>query len=131
MTAVPTFNFVHDVKQYDRADALIVRVTDEIATSKQLFQLFYDELGLPGYFGFNWNALRDCLRDFHGIKQKIIVVLHEKLPQIPNSEMPIYLDTLREAVISWTSDQKHTLVVIFSDSDRTNVEAFLSGSMRF
>ncbi|MFD3698809.1 barstar family protein [Streptomyces sp. NPDC058646] len=28
-----------------------------------VFQQFYDGVPLPDYFGWNWNALSDCLRD--------------------------------------------------------------------
>ncbi|MFR9164902.1 MAG: barstar family protein [Dysgonomonas sp.] len=31
----------------------------------------------PNYFGFNWNALLDCLRDFDWIEEKYIILIHD------------------------------------------------------
>ncbi|MFF1871740.1 barstar family protein [Kitasatospora herbaricolor] len=45
-----------------------------------LFDAFARELGFPGYFGRNWDALVDCLHDWHGhggaTKDVAIVVDH-------------------------------------------------------
>ncbi|MFJ9714240.1 barstar family protein [Streptomyces sp. NPDC101234] len=40
-----------------RLDGQEMRDTDAV------FQQFYDGLRLPDYFGWNWDALSDCLRD--------------------------------------------------------------------
>ncbi|MFJ3705328.1 MULTISPECIES: barstar family protein [Streptomyces] len=40
-----------------RLDGREMRDTDSV------FQQFYDGLRLPDHFGWNWNALLDCLRD--------------------------------------------------------------------
>ncbi|MFJ4283444.1 barstar family protein [Streptomyces massasporeus] len=38
--------------------------------SDGVFTQFYEALRLPDYFGWNWNALRDCLTDLHWISAK-------------------------------------------------------------
>ncbi|WP_314247220.1 barstar family protein [Streptomyces sp. DSM 40907] len=42
-----------------RLDGREMRDTDTV------FLQFYDRLKLPDYFGWNWNALLDCLRDLN------------------------------------------------------------------
>ncbi|THA81764.1 hypothetical protein E6U81_23225 [Streptomyces sp. A0592] len=36
-----------------------------MADTDAVFRSFYDGLRLPDHFGWNWNALSDCLRDLH------------------------------------------------------------------
>ncbi|MEV0094093.1 barstar family protein [Streptomyces sp. NPDC050738] len=38
----------------------------ELGDEASLFRVFARELSFPGYFGHNWDALVDCLRDWHG-----------------------------------------------------------------
>jgi hypothetical protein len=38
----------------------------ELREPTSLFATFARDLSFPGYFGHNWDALVDCLRDWHG-----------------------------------------------------------------
>ncbi|GAA4360811.1 hypothetical protein GCM10023088_00280 [Actinomadura verrucosospora] len=38
----------------------------ELLDPASLFRAFARELSFPGYFGHNWDALVDCLHDWHG-----------------------------------------------------------------
>ncbi|PZT70468.1 hypothetical protein DN402_13085 [Streptomyces sp. SW4] len=37
----------------------------EMGDADGVFAQFYEHLRLPDYFGWNWDALRDCLQDLH------------------------------------------------------------------
>ncbi|MDX3533092.1 barstar family protein [Streptomyces sp. MB09-01] len=54
-----------------RVDGRQMRDTDAV------FQQFYDGLRLPDYFGWNWNALFDCLRDLHWLPADQYVLIVE------------------------------------------------------
>lgn len=90
----------------------------ELNRIKKLYYL----LGFPGYYEFNWDALYDCLCDFHWITNKKIVLIHEQLPELPVHDLDIYLDILNDAVLSWVDDDKHQLEVWFSLSDKEKIE---------
>lgn len=96
-----------------------------IARSSALLEALYVELQLPGYFGFNWDALSDCLRDLHWMKQRTVVLRHGDLPHLPEAELRIYLDVLSEAVASWGAEEEHSLAVSFPRDVRRNLERVL------
>ncbi|KWA11575.1 hypothetical protein WT37_21165 [Burkholderia territorii] len=82
-------------------------------------------LTLPGYFGFNWNALFDCLRDFHWISERTVVIVHDELPELEPSEMKTYFEVLRDAVTDWKVGEAHSLQVVFDERDRARIEAVM------
>lgn len=120
------FTFVSNVRGFAESGALVVRVAGNIQTPTQLFELFYQSLTLPGYFGFNWNALFDCLRDLHWVNQRKVIIVHDDLPSLPPSEMKIYLEVLRDSILDWKPAEPHCLEAIFDESDRINIEAVIT-----
>ena len=108
-------------------DCFLGTVPAGLTSTGALLQALYDCLTLPGYFGFNWNALRDCLRDFHWIEQRRIVLRHLDLPPIPTADLRMYLEVLSEAVASWPPDEKHSLQVVFPARRRQDIAAIMKG----
>ncbi|MER5866631.1 barstar family protein [Kitasatospora sp. NPDC002040] len=48
-------------------DGLVLRLDGrELRDAPSLFRAFARELAFPTYFGHNWDALVDCLQDWHG-----------------------------------------------------------------
>jgi len=125
MNVSSVFTFVPDVRCFTPTDAFVARVAGDIRTSQQLFELFYQSLVLPGYFGFNWNALFDCLRDFHWVSERKVIIVHDDLPELEPSEMKIYLDVLHDAVVDWKPDEVHSLQVVFDERDRACIELMM------
>jgi RNAse (barnase) inhibitor barstar len=71
------------------------------------------ELKFPAYFGNNWDALSDCLRDLSWIKPHRVILLHEDSPPLEAKDVVTYLDVLSECVRDWKSGENHELVVVF------------------
>jgi RNAse (barnase) inhibitor barstar len=106
-----------DTPAYNTQEVFYARLDSEIYKQEQLFQALYYLLWFPGYFGFNWNALEDCLKDFSWISEKKIVLAHRGLPQIPDQELRIYLEILGAAVEKWAQIDRHTFEVVFEKKD--------------
>lgn len=103
------------------SEAFVVRIPAGLTTSQGLLQAFYKEARLPGYFGFNWDALSDCLRDLHWVDCHEVVLLHADLPKLPLHERRTYLDVLAECVASWSPSDDHLLTVVFPSAVRNQV----------
>ncbi|MEA2754928.1 MAG: hypothetical protein QOJ54_1217 [Aliidongia sp.] len=108
------FNNVSDRPSFD--DALIGVVPEYVSSVGHLMQSIADALLFPAYFGRNWNALYDCLRDFHWTDKKNIVLIHNNLPVLANEDLKTYLGILRDAVTDWKPDEFHKFHVIFNKS---------------
>jgi hypothetical protein len=94
-------------------DDHVAEVPSGLASKQSLLEALDDGLELPDYFGFNWDALDECVRDFDWIESRRIVLRHADLPAIPSDELRIYLEILADAVKSWGSDDQHSLTVVF------------------
>jgi hypothetical protein len=104
-----------------REERAVIEVPPGIVTVDELFAVLAKALLLPPYFGFNWNALSDCLRDFHWIPQMEIVMIHGDLPALPDAELTTYLDVLAEACESWQAGEEHVLRVVFPESAQREI----------
>lgn len=108
--------------------SLVVTIPAGIRRKRALLGILARELYFPGYFGWNWDALSDCLRDLHWVQPPRPVVLqHRDVPFAPETSMrAIYLDILREAAASWKEDDSPRLVVQFPAAARDDLTAALN-----
>ena len=120
------FQFCKQVPSYDTGKVYFARLTSDIKQTDYVLNALCYLLAFPGYFGFNWNALFDFLRDFSWISEKKIVLFHEQLPNIPEEDLKIYLDILNEAALSWGDDDSHELEVVFMECDKARILEIMS-----
>lgn len=78
----------------------------EMRDTDAVFQQFYDRLKLPDYFGWNWNALLDCLRDLHWLLPAdryvfIVEAADEVLPDDADAQQ-LFFRTLLYAGRRWS-----------------------------
>ena len=131
-------NFSNDLSPDRNEDALVACVPVDIKDSSALLDSLARQLQFPGYFGYNWDALWDCIRDFHWTTIRKIVIIHEGLPAgLTEEEVQIYLDILNDAVAEWRSEGQrrwsrylgaphfHELEVIFPVECRAEIERIL------
>ena len=80
-----------------------VRVPSGIRSKEKLLGIFAKQLQFPGYFGWNWDAFEECLRDLSWLPdQQLIVVVHESLPFGETENRETYLAILR----NWRANSK-------------------------
>ncbi|MGW7527381.1 barstar family protein [Streptomyces sp. NPDC054783] len=72
--------------------------------SDGVFTQFYEALRLPGYFGWNWDALRDCLCDLHWLKAAHFLVTIDDADAVLSEaleERKILWRALNDAMTFW------------------------------
>ncbi|MFG1654517.1 barstar family protein [Micromonospora sp. NPDC049275] len=79
----------------------------ELRQPASLFAAFARELSFPGYFGHNWDALVDCLHDWHGhdAADQTLVVLIEEADELIDAEfLGLFVSALCQA--AWHANRQ-------------------------
>ena len=94
--------------------AVVVRMPRGIRSKEKLFAIFADKLRFPRYFGKNWDALEECLRDLSWLPtNQPIAIVHEDLPfGAGGPNRGIYLDLLRSVLEHWSATGNRTVQVV-------------------
>lgn len=121
------FTFVSDSQAFrGNQNDYVAQIPSGISERAELFQVLARELQFPDYFGYNWDAVDELLRDFSWIKQKRIVIIHHDLPvRLKERDIKTYLEILIAAVKDWKPEEEHQLVVVFSFKDRETIQRIL------
>lgn len=97
-----------------------------ISDREALFQVLARALTFPDYFGHNWDAVDELLRDFSWIDNKRIVIVHHDLPlRFRERDGKTYLEVLAATVKDWKPGERHQLVVVFPVKDRETIQDIL------
>jgi RNAse (barnase) inhibitor barstar len=118
------FLFINNSKLFSDLNSFVVHL-DNINSEDALFEKLYIKLIFPDYFGFNWNAVYDCLRDFYWIKQQKIIIVHDDFPKINKQVLKLYLDVLIDAMNDWKEDEEHSLDIIFPKQYEQEIASLL------
>jgi len=128
MNAKPAdFIFEDSLSEVIQSEDFVARVPGGITTRDQLFAVLRRELNLPSYFGGNWDALSDCLRDLSWIACRRVIITHEAIPGIDAANLQAYLDVLAECLNDWKPDEQHQLLVVFPDHAQPTIRGIIQG----
>ncbi len=121
------FHYVDRPETYHPDDTYEVRVPTGITTKQVLMRQYVRSLKFPKYFGWNWDALDECLRDLSWLADpKPIVVVHEGLPfRAGEDRRRIYLQLLRDQVHARVETDLPVIEVVFGTASREEVERLL------
>jgi RNAse (barnase) inhibitor barstar len=117
--------FISDKGQKQDPDAYQGTVLGRVPDKKALLEQLAQSLKFPTYFGFNWDALSECLRDFHWITQREIIIVHEQLPSLSRQDLRTYLEILTNAVGMWKKTNEHSLKIFFPEEARSTIREIL------
>lgn len=108
------FVFMDSPADFHNPVAVVVRLRRGIRSKEKLFAIFADKLRFPRYFGKNWDALEECLRDLSWIPLKQpIAIVHEDLPfGAGGPNRGIYLELLRSVLDHWAASGNRAVQVI-------------------
>jgi RNAse (barnase) inhibitor barstar len=113
MIDLSLFCFDRDFLSLISSDDFVASVPAQIGDQESLFRIFRQELQLPHYFGSNWDAFEECIRDLSWIKSRRIFLIHVDLPSLDTVAFRTYLEVLSDTVSDWKSDGDHELLVVF------------------
>jgi len=113
--------FLNSPQSFSSNTAFVVHLSG-ISSKEELFKQFSNRIEMPDYFGHNWDALSDCLRDFHWIDKQQIILVHDDYPKLNENELLTYLQILFEAVQDWKEGEEHSFEVVFPESVKDLVE---------
>jgi len=117
--------FEDNPNQYNPNSSFVVHFSS-ITGKEQLFSELSIKLKFPNYFGNNWDALYDCLRDLHWIKEEKIVLVHDALIELKHADFKTYISILNYSVNSWKENENHNLEVVFPISCKDLIENTLA-----
>jgi hypothetical protein len=109
------------------AGCLVVQIPATVRSKTALLQLISQQLKFPVYFGWNWDALSDCLRDLHWLDEvKRVRIIHEAVPFLPGwKKRGIYLNLLQEVVLSWNANPGIQIEALFPTSTQAEVQGLV------
>jgi len=85
------------------------------------------ELRLPEYFGRNWDALEECIRDLSWLPRGPVVLVHEDVPLRPDAaSLATYLSILQDAIAKWQNSPDHKFIVVFPSEAANSVRKALA-----
>lgn len=112
-----------DMAKCRDAERTIFQVLIPSVKSKQeLFSELADKLHFPDYFGYNWDALCEVLRDFYWINEKIIIIEHQDISRIPTADLKTYLEIISIVGKFWEEYKSHEVLFIFSPTDLEDIK---------
>lgn len=129
LAMLPAHRWVADLVSAGPADRLLVTEIDgsRCQTKASLFEHFAECLHFPDYFGRNWDAFLDCVRDLEWIPAAgyaIVVSDANRLLRHSEKDFAIFVDILDTAAEEWAQGSAdfgvppkpfHT-ILLFSES---------------
>lgn len=93
--------------------ARIIRLPAGLRSKRQLMDRYARQLSCP-WFGENWDALSDALRDLSWLGETPLVIEHADIPlAVAPHSRATYLSILQEAIDAWSRTDPSRLTVRF------------------
>ena len=97
-----------------RKEIELVLDGEKLKNKEQLLMALKEGLCFPDYFGFNWDALQDCITDLswlQGIVKVDVVIKNSSklLNDEDDSSLQVFLDIMDYAVLFWNGDVEDSL----------------------
>ena len=119
-----SFVFTSDVDSLRGRSRRILEIPAELPDKVTLLLWYATALDLPDYFGANWDALNDCLRDLSWVKEHTVVLYHQDVPLAANPrDRKTYVEILANAASDWKPGEAHELIVAFNPACKSVLKA--------
>ena len=111
-------------------DDFIVHMSSCVTNKDELFKDLVEKLKFPDYFGYNWDAVWDLLRDFYWIPEKKIIIVYEEETHLEPGLQDEYFKLLIEASEDWKENEDHFLQIVFPDKLAEKINLLLKDDKR-
>lgn len=106
-SSFPGFRFEEEPAASAQNLALVVPLPASIRSKQKLLRILAQQFQFPAYFGHNWDALEECLRDLSWLPAGNIEIRHHDLPLPPGSlDRQTYLHILQSAAAFWAESSE-------------------------
>jgi len=113
------FEFVDDLTGFRAPGSFLARLPGRLFRKDDLLRALASGLKFPGYFGYNWDALEECLNDLSWLGEGTsVVLLHKHVPLRDDEQRRTYCDILRQAM----ANERTALRVVFPLSSLREIE---------
>lgn len=131
------FEYVADATGPTPQAAHVVRVGRGVKSKRALLAIYAQSLRLPDYFGWNWDALEEALRDLSWLEPRPnaegtdpsltgVAIVHDAIPlRNGSADRRTYLEILSQLAARPAAGGP-TVRVVFPDSARAKIEACLA-----
>lgn len=142
-TKTTTFEYADFPESMCKQDEFVLTVPAGIRSKADLLAVLASAGHFPDYFGGNWDAMQDCLRDLSWISNRKVVIVHSDLPLHSNpAECRTYLEILQSVLADWAASVKpdaaepppgwsyvdHELRVVFPTESNAVVARLVAGT---
>ena len=95
-------------------NTFVANIPASVRSKQKLLRILADHLQFPSYFGNNWDALEECLRDLSWLPTGDIEIHHRDIPLPPGSQdRRIYLQILEAASAFWATSNVRRFESVF------------------
>ncbi|MCA2970041.1 MAG: barstar family protein [Acidobacteriaceae bacterium] len=80
---------------------------DGVRTKSDLLAVIGRVLGMPDYFGSNWDAVEECLRDFDEGKGWLLIFEHaDSILALPRQDLTVFGEILSSTAEFWSAEKR-------------------------
>ena len=131
---ITTTPFRFDESDLPPSPALVAEVPAGIRSTKALLEELYQRLHFPDYFGSNWDALWECIRDLSWLPPGPVVLKHHDLPLAGDvASQKTYLSILSDTVekkLTVPGQLLRDLIVLFPPETQQQVDWLVKSNER-
>lgn len=100
-----------------------ITISPEICSVSDLMDLYSEKLELPDWFGRNWDALFDVLRNIDDFVRSPLLIAHVGRPCFPKSDVKLYCTLAREAHDEVNNRRPDFLNLAFSNEFASDISS--------